>query len=96
MTIARNTLLLGMLLAALSYAEPKVSHLANNFSYIPPGLPNYGIAQGSILVIFGEGLAVASTPCRPDPYDAMLLTGCVTVLHVPTPDVRRPLWPGFS
>jgi uncharacterized protein (TIGR03437 family) len=41
---------------------PVITSLLNNYSYTLPGLPNYGIAPGSIFVIFGAGL---STPAPP-------------------------------
>jgi uncharacterized protein (TIGR03437 family) len=41
-------------------AQPTVGGLLNNYSYIRPGLPNYGIAQGSIFDIFGTTLAAAT------------------------------------
>jgi uncharacterized protein (TIGR03437 family) len=34
----------------------------NNYSYLLPGLPNYGIAPGSIFVIEGENLSNTETP----------------------------------
>ena len=52
---------LGLLAAAMGLAQPVVSAVQNNYSYIPPGVPQYGIAQGSIFVVFGTGLANAST-----------------------------------
>jgi uncharacterized protein (TIGR03437 family) len=38
-------------------ATPTIGALSNNYSYTLPGLPNYGIAQGSIFVIFGTNLS---------------------------------------
>ena len=35
---------------------PTITKIQNNYSNIPPGLPNYGIAQGSLFVIYGSGL----------------------------------------
>jgi uncharacterized protein (TIGR03437 family) len=45
---------LGILTAVSSVAQPSVSALQNNYSRIPPGLPDYGIAQGSIFVMYGD------------------------------------------
>ena len=45
--------------ATVGLAQPIVNAVENNYSYIPAGLPNYGIAQGSIFVIFGSNLAAA-------------------------------------
>ena len=36
---------------------PTVTGLLNNYSNIQPGLPNYGIAPGSIFVIYGTGMS---------------------------------------
>jgi uncharacterized protein (TIGR03437 family) len=41
---------------------PAITMVQNNYSYILPGLPNYGIAPGSLFTILGTGLSVASTP----------------------------------
>ena len=36
---------------------PTVTGVLNNYSYTPPGFPNSGIAQGSLFIITGTGLA---------------------------------------
>lgn len=51
-----------MVSAAASSTGPQITEIQNNYSYIVPGLPNYGIAPGSIFVIIGTGL---STPAPP-------------------------------
>jgi uncharacterized protein (TIGR03437 family) len=58
---------------------PPVTGLANNYSYILNGLPNYGIAQGSIFDIFGTGLAPSSTPLQSVPLSTSLAGVTVTV-----------------
>ena len=40
-------------------AQPKLAAAVNAASYLTPGLPNAGIAQGSIFVIYGSGLGPA-------------------------------------
>lgn len=57
--IARSTLLL--IFGAAALGQPVVNAIENNYSYVPPGLPGYGIAQGSIFVIFGSNLAPDSS-----------------------------------
>ncbi|MGP0071421.1 MAG: hypothetical protein ACLPWF_05755 [Bryobacteraceae bacterium] len=42
--------------AALLHAAPAITSVYNAASYTPPGLPNSGIAQGSIFILFGSGL----------------------------------------
>lgn len=49
-------IVLGLVIAVASFAQPSVSALQNNYSYILPGLPNYGIAQGSIFVMYGKNM----------------------------------------
>ena len=36
--------------------QPSITALTNNYSYVLPGLPNYGIAQGSIFVMYGVNM----------------------------------------
>ncbi len=42
--------------AALLTAAPAITGVYNNSSFAPPGLPNSGIAQGSIFALTGSGL----------------------------------------
>jgi hypothetical protein len=39
---------------------PVITLLQNNYSYLQPGVPNYGIVPGSLFVIIGTGLSTAS------------------------------------
>jgi len=57
--------------AAASFAQSTVSAILNIYSYIRPGSPNYGIAQGSIFAIAGTGFSnITSAPQRaPLPYE---------------------------
>jgi uncharacterized protein (TIGR03437 family) len=41
---------------------PTVTAVLNNYSFTPAGLPNSGIAQGSIFVIVGTGLSLDQPP----------------------------------
>ena len=42
---------------AADTGAPAITQIQNNYSWILPGTPNYGIAPGSIFVILGSGLA---------------------------------------
>lgn len=54
--------------APIAFAQtPTVSGLLNNYSYTLPGLPNYGIAQGSIFDVFGTYLASTTSPLQATP-----------------------------
>lgn len=58
-----------------------MSAVQSNYSYILPGLPNYGIVQGSIFVLHGTNLSNASTGVQSVPLKTVLegVTGSVTV-----------------
>jgi len=45
-----------VLAAAALMAQPAVDSVLNPASYALPGLPNYGVAQGSLFVAFGRNL----------------------------------------
>lgn len=51
-------------------AQPSVSAVLNNASYALPGLPNSGIAQGSLMAIFGTGLASGNMTATAFPLQA--------------------------
>ncbi|MGB7758933.1 MAG: hypothetical protein WBL61_03835 [Bryobacteraceae bacterium] len=72
-------------------AQPAITLVQNNYSYILPNLPNYGIAPGSLFVILGTGLADPASQAFPlqDPGKPLPLTlngasVTVTVAGVPT------------
>jgi hypothetical protein len=59
--------------------QPKISRLQNNYSHILPGMPNYGIAQGSISDIFGSSLATATSALQSVPLPTVLTGTSVNV-----------------
>jgi uncharacterized protein (TIGR03437 family) len=57
---SRNALVaiaLAFPIAAL--AQPTINAVVNNYSYIPTGFPNSGIAPGTIFLIYGTGMSTA-------------------------------------
>ena len=48
-------------MAAFSAAAPTVTAIQNNYSYLVPGQPNYGIAPGTLFIVKGAGLAAPGT-----------------------------------
>ena len=42
--------------------QPAITAVQNNYSYTLPTVPNYGIAPGSLFVIFGTNLSTVTTP----------------------------------
>ena len=43
-------------LCTAAFAAPSIDKVQNNYSWTLPGMPSYGIAQGSIFAIIGTGL----------------------------------------
>ena len=41
-------------------AQPRITGIQNNYSYLIPGSPNYAIAQGSIFILYGSGIGPAA------------------------------------
>jgi uncharacterized protein (TIGR03437 family) len=64
--------LLGAALAGTIFAQPTITQIQNNYSYTLPGLPNYGIAQGSIFALFGKNLAPSNTGLQSPPLPKQL------------------------
>jgi uncharacterized protein (TIGR03437 family) len=48
--------------AAAANSGPTITQLQNNYSYLLPGVPNYGIAPGSLFVIQGAVLSSSAPP----------------------------------
>jgi uncharacterized protein (TIGR03437 family) len=71
---------LATLLAPSLLAQPKLDRLQNNYSYILPDMPNYGIAQGSIFDIFGSGLAAATSTLQNVPLPIALTGTSVNIV----------------
>src|SRR5258708_14662606 len=42
--------------------QPSIAAIQNNYSYTLPTVPNYGIAPGSLFVIYGSNLSTVTTP----------------------------------
>ena len=50
------------------WPAPKITAVVNAASYIQPGLPNAGIAQGAIFVVFGATWALRRSPSLQRPF----------------------------
>jgi uncharacterized protein (TIGR03437 family) len=62
LTLQYTLFLKSTLPATTASSAPAITVVQNNYSYIVPKLPNYGIAPGSIFVIVGTGLSAAIPP----------------------------------
>ena len=51
----------------ITFTAPTISQVINNYSLVPPGFPNSGIARGSLFIVKGGSMASATsvsyTPC---------------------------------
>lgn len=47
---------------AATGSTPVIAQLQNNYSFLQPGMPNYGIAPGSLFVIYGSDLSSGAPP----------------------------------
>lgn len=56
--MSRSVLFLLSILAIS--AQPRITGIQNNYSYLIPGSPNYAIAQGSIFILYGSGIGPAA------------------------------------
>src|SRR5689334_12163245 len=65
--------------AAASAQSPRLGRIQNNYSYILPGMPNYGIAQGSIFIVTGVNLATAASDLQSVPLPLQLNGTSVSV-----------------
>jgi uncharacterized protein (TIGR03437 family) len=67
--------------AGIACAQPRIDLVQNNYSYLLPNNPNYGIAQGSIFIIKGANLANTTTGLQNPPLPKVLngVTATVTV-----------------
>lgn len=50
---------LGLLTISAALAQPRITGIQNNYSYLIPGTPNYAISQGCIFVLYGANMAPA-------------------------------------
>ncbi len=48
-----------LIFAGISMAQPRITGIQNNYSYLIPGTPNYAIAQGSIFTLYGVNIGPA-------------------------------------
>jgi uncharacterized protein (TIGR03437 family) len=59
---------------------PSIGGISNNYSNLPSGLPNYGIAPGSLFVIYGSDMtSKATVPSNPFPLATKLNNTSVSV-----------------
>jgi uncharacterized protein (TIGR03437 family) len=70
---------LGTLFTTAVFAQPQIlvtftgaAKVQNNYSNILPGMPSYGIAQGSIFDLYGIGLATATSNLQSVPLPTVL------------------------
>jgi uncharacterized protein (TIGR03437 family) len=70
-----------LLFAAAASAQPRIGQngIVNGASFVPAGLPNSAIAQGSIFSIFGQNMAAANRKVSDDGFPLKTTADNVTV-----------------
>jgi len=83
-------------------AAPTITLVQNNYSFILPNAPNYGIAPGSLVLISGSGMAAPESSASPlqDPSKALptILNGSQVTLAVGSTSVNPAFYyaiPGY-
>ena len=71
-----------------SQPPPTVSAVVNAASYVLPGLPNAGIAQGAIFIIYGAGLGPLNIAIAQLPFQATSLSNTSVAVTVGTTTVN--------
>jgi len=70
--LIRYLLLCAGVTLAIQAQQPRITQLQNNYSYLLPDNPSYGLAQGSIFIIRGTDLAPSSTELQNVPLGTTL------------------------
>jgi len=60
--------------APVLFAQPTISNVENAASNITPGLPNAGIAQGAIFIVYGSNLGPATLSEAPSAFQSTTLS----------------------
>jgi uncharacterized protein (TIGR03437 family) len=77
----------------LTTNNPTITGVVNVASNIPPGLPNYGIAQGALFAIYGSNLGPASLVVAPLPLPTNAgLAGTSITIEVNGTVVTAPIY----
>src|ERR1700728_4489006 len=59
---------LALACAATLAAAPSINGVINAASWLPPSLPNSGIAQGAMFIVSGSGLGPSTLQSAPNSY----------------------------
>jgi uncharacterized protein (TIGR03437 family) len=71
--------LLAAVILPVAVAQPRITAVQNNYSNLYSGLPNSGLAQGSIIAIYGAGLATGTSVLQGVPLPSTLNGASVAV-----------------
>lgn len=73
-------------------AAPAITSVSNAASNIAPGLPNAGIAPGSIFVVYGSGLGPATISIATAAFQSTSLSGTSVAVTVGGTTVNAPMY----
>lgn len=92
----RTSLLLLAAASLTAMAQARIDTIQNNYSYLLPDNPNYGIARGSIFIIKGANLASSTSILSALPFPTTLdgVRARVTVENVSTDVIWYYVTPG--
>ncbi len=84
------------MLASIAMAQPSIDRVQNNYSYLLPAQPNYGIAPGSIFIVAGTDLANTTTALQNVPLQYSLdgVSSAITVNGTTTQMIMYYVTPG--
>lgn len=76
----------------IGVAGPSVTSVSNSASNLVPGLPNAGIAQGSIFIAQGSGLGPANISIAQAAFQSTTLSGTSVAVTVGSTTVNAPMY----
>src|SRR6516164_4707126 len=83
----------GMLVLAVSdFAQPTITAIENNYSYLPAGLPNSAIAQGAIFIVKGTNLGPPTLVSSTFPLQTSFQNVSATVTVDTNTSVNLPIY----
>jgi uncharacterized protein (TIGR03437 family) len=91
---ATGTFMYQGLIVQVTYTStaPAITGVVNVASNIPPGMPNYGIAQGSLFAIYGTGMGGANLTAAQLPLPTNGLGGTSVTVTVNGTQLNVPLY----
>jgi uncharacterized protein (TIGR03437 family) len=81
-----------LVLAVSAFAQPTITAIENNYSYLPAGLPNSAIAQGAIFIVKGTNLGPPTLVSSTFPLQTSFQNVSATVTVDTNTSVNLPIY----